>query len=463
MKKDKQVDITEQYMLPHDVDTEVAVLSTLMRYNDVFQNYGDLLDVNLYYYPKERNIFRCIAGVVASGGITDVNSLMEYYAKNREGMEEASLLRGDFIQLVSSVSKPTIGQDIERLHAMARRRQLWLSLQRYSQRILDYSNDIEEEAGAAVNEISEIVGDTVTSEIVSHGETLQEIRQQVLMNREGKTNCILTGFKLFDEKYILRPDTLTVIAAFTSVGKSALALNIVQNVARQGIPCAYYSLEMSRKELASRTISKQTQMTASTIMNRQLTDEQVGKLDAAISNDMNLPIYYDDHSTVDFNRTMRSVRTMVKTKGVRLVCIDYLQIYSQTDDDVEKNISYMARTAKNVAKELGIAMLVISQLNRSALHPSIKMLRGSGQIEESADNIVLIDRPDAYPDNKVTKYEGEFKDVSVKGTAKLILAKGRGVGTGSDLVAFDKEHTLFHAVEVQEAGSFHEQQEALPF
>jgi replicative DNA helicase len=91
------------------------------------------------------------------------------------------------------------------------------------------------------------------------------------------------------------------------------------------------------------------------------------------------------------------------------------------------------------------------------------MLRGSGQIEESADNIVLIDRPDAYPDNKVTRYEGEFKDKSIKNTAKLILAKGRGVGIGCALVGFDGAHTRFMELEHVEGGSYKEQDEPLPF
>ena len=92
------------------------------------------------------------------------------------------------------------------------------------------------------------------------------------------------------------------------------------------------------------------------------------------------------------------------------------------------------------------------------------MLRGSGQIEESADNVVLIDRPEAYPDNKVTKYEGEFKNVSVKGTAKLILSKGRGIGTGAQLVGFDAKHVRFFDIEKPEdAGNHEEQDEALQF
>jgi replicative DNA helicase len=124
----------------------------------------------------------------------------------------------------------------------------------------------------------------------------------------------------------------------------------------------------------------------------------------------------------------------------------------------------MARTAKNVAMETGVAIILLSQLNRSAAHPSIRMLRGSGQIEESADNVVLIDRPEAYPEMKNQKYEGEFKDSPIEGTAKLILAKGRGVGTCCNLVAFSAKETRFADFKKPESvGNYEEQDAALPF
>ena len=126
-------------------------------------------------------------------------------------------------------------------------------------------------------------------------------------------------------------------------------------------------------------------------------------------------------------------------------------------------MAYMARSAKNIAKEMDIAVIVLSQLNRNGLHPSIKMLRGSGQIEESADNIVLIDRPEAYPDNKVTRYEGAFKDVSIKGTAKLILSKGRGVGTGCQMLAFNGKYTEFSEMVKPDGGKYDEKDDDLPF
>lgn len=450
-----------QQPLPHDDGTERAVLSTLMRYPDRFQQYSDLLDPSLFYFDKERAMYRCIEGVINEGGITDVNSLWNYYQSHELGYV---LYRNDFVEIVTNANRQTLEQDILRLRDMSKRRLCWEMLIKASKQVLDMTNDLDDEVSNTIGLISEVQGDTGNQGISSHAEALQEVETMARENIQGKQNCLRTNFKLFDGHYLLRPDTLTVIAAFTSVGKSALAQNIVKNVAAFGVPSAYYSLEMSKAELASRSISKRLNLPASIIMNRRLTDEQMRNVSNVVASEKDLPIFYDDRSTVSFDKTIRSIRKMVKTKGVRLVVIDYLQIYAQMSDDQEASIAYMSRTCKNIAKELGIAVILISQLNRSGLHPSIKMLRGSGQIEESADNIVLIDRPDAYPDNKVTKFEGAFKDTPVKGVAKLILSKGRGVGTGCCLVRFDAEHTTFSDVEeIQGGKSYENQDEGLPF
>ena len=95
---------------------------------------------------------------------------------------------------------------------------------------------------------------------------------------------------------------------------------------------------------------------------------------------------------------------------------------------------------------MNIAVILLSQLSRGEAHPKVQQLRGSGQIAESADNIVLIDRPEAFPDNS-TKYEGEFHDESTHGTAKLIIAKGRGVGLGNALVGFEGRFTQFYELD----------------
>lgn len=455
----KQLNIMEQKILPHDENTERAVLSSLMMYNDNFAKYGDILDVDLFYYEKEKAIFRCIEGVVNDGNITDINSLFSYAESHDLGYQ---LLHGDFVELLQNLNKLTIEQDLERLREMSRRRTSWKMLMQAANNILDMTNSADDVINGTMTSLAE-VQNRIKDGIMDNDEALENVMFQVERNRTDKSDNMRTGFKLFDEHYLLRPETLTVIAAFTSVGKSALSLNIVQALAKQNIPCAYYSLEMSCKELASRLISGETELSASAIMNKSLNDEQENKVREVIRKYKGMPIYYDDKSTVDFNRTIRSIRKIAKTKHIKLAVIDYLQIYSQVVDDVEKNTSYMARTCKNVAKELGIAIILISQLNRSALHPTIKMLRGSGQIEESADNVVLIDRPEAYPDNKVTKYEGEFSDVSIKNTAKLILSKGRGVGTGCSLVGFNGKETRFYEIKKPDNSTYKEDDEILPF
>lgn len=448
-------------MLPHDTDTERAVLSSLIMYNDKFAKYGDLMDVDLFYYEKEKAIFRCIDGVINDGGITDVNSLYAYRQGHDVGYE---LFKSDFAEVISKLNKVTIEQDIMRLRDMSLRRRCYRFLYEASQRVLDMTNDLDTEINRVCDFLNNMINESSTKSVIVNDEAIEGVKKTVDDNRSNRGRSIRTGFKLFDERYLLRPETVTVIAAFTAVGKSTLAMNIVQYAASVGEPCAYYSLEMSCTELASRMISKDADLSASAIMNRRLNDDQVRRVHEACDKAKGLPIYYDDRSTVDFNRTLRSIRKMVQVKGIRLAVIDYLQIYAQVKDDAEESISYMARSAKNLAKELGIAIILISQLNRNGLHPTIKMLRGSGQIEESADNVVLIDRPEAYPDNKVTQYEGELKGSPIKGTAKLILAKGRGVGTGSMLVGFDAKHVRFFEIDKPEDASNHEEQESpLPF
>lgn len=453
--------LNEDKVQPHDTDTEQSVLATLMRYNEKFTEFGDILNIELFYRPQERAIYSCIEGVINGGGITDVNSLYAYGQSHDVGMDMG---REAFLMIFQLASTKTLDQDIRRLRDMSRRRLCWRLLMQGASNILDMTLELDEQVNGVMSSVGELQSDITDKGVPTFCDALDDVRKAIDNNISGKRQSLQTGFKLFDDYYLLRPGSMTVIAAFTSVGKSALALNISMNVARSGVPVAYYSLEMSKAELASRAISKKMDMPASVIMNRQLKDYQIERFDKIRGEMKDLPVYFDDRSIVSFERTIRSIRMMAKTKHIGLAVIDYLQIYSQVIDDMEAAIGSMVRSAKNIAIETGIPVIILSQLNRSALHPSIKMLRGSGQIEESADNIVLIDRPDAYPDNKVQKYEGEFKDIPVKGTAKLILAKGRGVGTACTLVGFDGQHTrFFEIVKPDDASKHSEKDEVLPF
>lgn len=442
-EKEKVKIIGEAQAQPHDDNTEIAVLATLMRYNEKFSEYSDMLTEEMFYRDKNKAIYQCIAGVITENKVSDVKALFDY-AKTHEivcPLEELS-----FLEIVKFVSVDTLSQDISRLRRMWKQRKLWVELQLASQKVLDPIEDFDEVVNDTMSRLGDIQNDMADSGIYSFDESVGELKEIVNDNAKGKRKSLVTGFKLFDEHFLLRPTTLTIIAAFTGVGKSSIAMNIAMNTANLGNGVAYYSLEMGKSELAARAISGKAGISSSVIVNCKLEEYQLQQFDRAVGETGGLPIYIDERATVSFDNTIKSIRTLVRTKHIKLAVIDYLQIYSQVGNSVEASLAYMVRLAKNIAKECGIAVILLSQLSRGSSHPSINQLRGSGQIEESADNIVLIDRPEAYPNNSI-RYEGDFSDQDTHGTAKLILAKGRGVGTGNALVGFDGRLTQFYELD----------------
>lgn len=441
--KEKIKIIGEQQVQPHSVETEIAVLATLMRYNEKFNEYSDMLNAEMFYTEINQSIYQCIAGVISQNTITDVKALVDYANTHELNFKLGEL---DFLNIVKFTSVETLEQDIQRIRRMWKQRILWVQLQLASQKVLDPMEDFDEVVNNTMNSLSDVQSDTADNGIYSFDDSIDELVEIVNDNAQGKKKSLTTGFKLFDDYFLLRPTTLTIIAAFTGVGKSSLAMNIATKVAGEGEPTAYYSLEMGKSELAARAISGKAGISSSVIVNCKLENFQLQQFDKAVGETKGLPIYIDERATVSFDNTVRSIRTLVRTKGIKLAVIDYLQIYSQVGDNVESSLAYMARAAKNIAKECKIAVILLSQLSRGKEHPDIKQLRGSGQIEESADNIVLIDRPEAYPNSNI-RYEGDFSDQDTHGTAKLILAKGRGVGVGTSLVGFDGRFTQFYELD----------------
>lgn len=441
--KEKIKIIGEQQVQPHSVETEIAVLATLMRYNEKFNEYSDMLNAEMFYTEINQSIYQCIAGVISQNTITDVKALVDYANTHELNFKLSEL---DFLNIVKFTSVETLEQDIQRIRRMWKQRILWVQLQLASQKVLDPMEDFDEVVNNTMNSLSDVQSDTADNGIYSFDDSIDELVEIVNDNAQGKKKSLTTGFKLFDDYFLLRPTTLTIIAAFTGVGKSSLAMNIATKVAGEREPTAYYSLEMGKSELVARAISGKAGISSSVIVNCKLENFQLQQFDKAIGETKGLPIYIDERATVSFDNTVRSIRTLARTKGIKLAVIDYLQIYSQVGDNVESSLAYMARAAKNIAKECKIAVILLSQLSRGKEHPDIKQLRGSGQIEESADNIVLIDRPEAYPNSNI-RYEGDFSDQDTHGTAKLILAKGRGVGVGTSLVGFDGRFTQFYELD----------------
>ena len=277
--KEKIKIIGEQQVQPHSDETEIAVLATLMRYNEKFNEYSDILTAEMFYQEKSQSIYQCIAWVIAENKVSDIKALLDY-TKTHElvyPLDETC-----FLEIVQFVSVDTLEQDILRLRNMWKKRELWVQLQLASQKVLDPMENLDEVVNNAMNSLGDVQSDTADNGIYSFDDSIDELIEIVNDNAQGKKKSLTTGFKLFDAYYLLRPTTLTIIAAFTGVGKSSLAMNIATKVAGKGEPTAYYSLEMGKSELAARAISGKAGISSSVIVNCKLENFQLQQFDKAI-------------------------------------------------------------------------------------------------------------------------------------------------------------------------------------
>lgn len=388
-----------------------------------------------------------------NGGIADVGALFEYSKDHPEKRE--ALEYYDFLSY-NEVNPIAFEQNVERLVKYWKHRKTWELTQIFANRVQDHTEDITQLITELQESVKNVGSRQNTETLRSMADVAKEAIELFEKNTHGGGMFLTSGYQVIDEAYMLRETTLTIIAAFSSVGKSALAMNIAENVARNGHAVAYYTKEMADVELFMRVVagrnildSKGNPITANKLMNATEPCTQ-GKFEQAVNSIANLPIYFDNGATTTFEKTIRSIRDVVKKKGVQLVVIDYLQIFAQTaEGSDESSLGYMARELKNVAKELKIAVIALSQISRPAkandkslLHPRMRGLRGSGQLEESADSVLLIDRPEVFGAENVPFEQFESKPTA--GNAVFVIAKARAGATVREwLVKFEGRITRY--------------------
>lgn len=269
---------------------------------------------------------------------------------------------------------------------------------------------------------------------LTYADVVTDLQRDVANRKEGATEQGMnTGLRIFDRHFGFHEGDLIIMAGETSQGKSTLATTIARNMAKGGIPSAFYSLEMSAKQMVARISAGDTQVKSSDMLYSRLTDEQYNRFYDTTTRMKNLPIFFDESSKNTMQGICRSIRRLVKKHGIRMVFIDYLQILANGGrlDSREQIIGDMARDLKRLAVELNICIVALSQLARQSEKgrssaPSINRLRGSGQIEEAADIVVLIHRADLNSDR-----------------ATIYIAKGRNIGLDKDDVKFNSMFSYF--------------------
>lgn len=283
-------------------------------------------------------------------------------------------------------------------------------------------------------------------------------RDKVAAWQAGKVDGRSTGFKTLDTYLRLIDSELTLIAARPSMGKTALAMQIAENVARQleraqdpGV-VAVFSAEMSGDELVVRMASAWAGVNSHKLRNAKGQPEEYRKLDDAIQTLAHLPIWMDDSSAPTTGKMLEQLEHLNETMPVRMMLFDFVELGGDKAPNEELRISTILQHLKGIAKTLHIPVVGLNQLNREVERkanklPQLSDLRYSGMAEQIADKVAFIMRPEYYEERKeVIDVPPEDK----KGVAYVLIAKNRNGPVGMVKMAFRKDQAAFGELERQE-------------
>jgi replicative DNA helicase len=273
--------------------------------------------------------------------------------------------------------------------------------------------------------------------------------QKAAANKDGLTG-VPTGYhKLDDITSGWQPSDLVIIAGRPAMGKTSFALSMAKNIAADyQVPMAFFSLEMSNVQLVNRLISNVCEIQGSKILNGQLQQDEWERLDKRLNKLLGAPLYVDDTPGLSVFELRTKARRLVREHGVKIIMIDYLQLMNANGmrfSSRQEEVSVISRSLKGLAKELDVPILALSQLNRGVesrdglegKRPQLSDLRESGAIEQDADMVLFVHRPEYYH-----IYEDD-RGRDLRGMAQIIIAKHRKGATGDVLLTFRGEFTRF--------------------
>jgi replicative DNA helicase len=438
------VDTTFDKGLPANLDAERYVLGSILLDGSQFVQIAAILDADDFSLEKHRRIFLRMTDLQARGENIDRVTVAE------ELMRNGQLESCDGLSYLVSLDDglPQI-HNLDSYARIVKDKSLLRRLIFASQSLINRSMAGEEEAQeilASAEDVLLRLGESKSRVGLSTpGEIIDEFQGglNAFLDPGRRIHGLSTGFRRFDELTGgLHPGELIIVAGRPSMGKTALALNIAQHVAgKLKHTVAIFSLEMSKEALLTRLLCAGARVDSHKFRLGYLDHEERRRLQAAASELVEAPLYIDDTSGSNLMDMHAKLRRLKAERPVGLVVLDYLQLMSGRGrfDNRVQEISALSRGLKLLAKELGVPMLVLSQLSRAPEmrpgdhRPQLSDLRESGSIEQDADVVAFIFREELY------KPERE----DLQGQAELLLAKQRNGPTGKIQLVFLHHLTKF--------------------
>ena len=431
---------------PQAQELEDSVLGALMIEKEAFGTVADLLRPEVFYKDQNRLVFEAIRELAVNDQPIDILSVGEKL-KSKGTLEKAggAVYLADLTRRVASTAHLHYHAEIIAKKATAR--DLISMAAQIEEKAFDETQDIDDlmqEAEAGIFEITQRSQKRSVTQVDS-------ARMEKAAKNTGNISGIPSGFHALDKitSGWQTPD-LIIIAARPAMGKTAFVLSMAKNIAvDRGIPTAIFSLEMSNVQLVNRLIMNVCELEGDKIKTGKMSKEDKLRLNTKINIMKGKPLYMDDTPSLSIYELRSKARKLVNEHGVKLIIIDYLQLMNAQGSSFgsrEQEVSIISRGLKGLAKELDIPIIALSQLNRGVeartgiegKTPQLSDLRESGAIEQDADMVCFIHRPEYY---RIFNDEKSGKDL--RGLAQIIVAKHRNGATDSIWLRFRGKYAKF--------------------
>lgn len=431
--------------LVNDPKAEQYVIGSLLVDPTAYTLVSQYLDEDCFYDPMCRDIWKAVDNMGKQGMPIDVISVSAELSKQKSNVTALDLMNIS-AQIASSAH---VEYHAIRLQDLGRRRKLWVVGQQLSKVGLSeeiLTADAHQEAIESIGGVFEKADGVFTLD-----DAMNSLNEIMVKNATvgGVTTGTKTGMERFDEKGGLQKSDLIIVAGETSQGKTSLALCMTRHAIENGAKVAFYSMEMTKEQLTARLLSAKTNIPANNILySGSLAPSEISMIDDARGKLPGENLFFDDKSTSNIDSILLSIRMLKMQKDIDGAVVDYLQILNvnsrSTSFSREQAMGDAVRRFKNLAKELNIWIIALSQLSRDSNcpEPNLNRLRDSGQIGEAADVVILVYRAEYYNRAYPAPFDNK-DDYPTDGTAMIDVAKGRNIGTFKFFMGFNKNTTNF--------------------
>lgn len=428
----------------HDDECEKYVLGTVMMKENAIAEIREFVTTESFYLSKHQAIWKAIISLDDKGTPPDIITVLGELQS--QGCTEITPP-----EIAELSGKSVIGSAVPhalRLRDLYIRRQMWTIGHKL---ISAGSTEVE-----CIDDVREMLRDGIDGLFSQNDEcifTLEEVSKMLFElvnnNINGSEELVgtSTGFSKLDAKGGLHKSDLVIVAGESSQGKTSFATSMVLHALQNNAKIGFYSMEMTKVQLVARMAAMMSGVSSSDLLySTSLSQDQLARFDSALGALVNYQLYFDDKSTSNLEGILNSIRSLKLKYDIHGVVIDYLQILNVNtkNNNKEQAMADAARKLKNIAKDLDIWVIALSQLNRDSANPqpNLNRLRDSGQIAEAADIVIFVYRPEYYGKNFPEPYE----NMNVKDKAMIDVAKGRNIGTMRFLVNFNARLTLFEDI-----------------